>query len=173
MSYKWWILFALGLLCPLLLPLLPSVRSLASYTLLAQIVSILALVITTVAMARVIAYGFNIRNPLYFLAVIPFLLHPVFQPALFESLDTGLNYRWSHGADKLGLRGKTEAEVSHILGRPSRIVKVPENAQPLYTIFEYKHLPFYWIGSTGHIVFKKGRVVYVGPGQDYISRILQ
>lgn len=105
--------------------------------------------------------AFRRRKWLYLLAPALIVLHPILQAVYFEDLDTYLNYRWYGRAMALRIMGKAPSEVVALLGEPSSVYR-----EPTHTMWRYKPLPFYWIGSTGEVVFENDRVQYIEANDD-------
>jgi hypothetical protein len=105
--------------------------------------------------------GVRRRKWLGVLAPVVIALHPLLQPVFLEEADTYLNYRWRDRVGSLGLVGKPPAEVRALLGGPDAIVR-----EATYTIWEYKPLPWYWLGSKGQLFFVAGRVRSVDANDD-------
>jgi hypothetical protein len=111
------------------------------------------------------------RKWTYLLAPLAILLHPLVQPVFFERADTYFNVRWRDEVLAAKIVGKQSADVLALLGRPRSEVSEPAlvslgEVRPAYTIWRYKPLPFYWMGSSGEVVFVDGRVRNVEANDD-------
>jgi len=97
----------------------------------------------------------------YLLFPVLVVLHPLLQPVFLEQLDTHLNYRWYGRVLALDIIGKGEDEVEALIGAPSW--RTTGNG---YTIWKYKPLPIYWLGSAGEVVFVEGLVRNIEANDD-------
>ncbi|MET0551660.1 MAG: hypothetical protein ABW221_01390 [Vicinamibacteria bacterium] len=115
-----------------------------------------------VAAGRLAVAGFRRGRLAAYAGIALVFAHPLLQPVFFERLDTMLNYRWWEDAKARGVMGKTAEETRQILGDPAS----SEGDGSTRALWRYKPLPFYWLGSTGEVVFERGRAVYLEPNDD-------
>lgn len=127
---------------------------------------LLGLAVSVTAALVLVREGIRQRNlwQLFWLVVI--LLHPLQQPVFLEKLNARLNYLWYDHVSKLGVIGKREQEVATLLGAPSHKHSTSYPSGERYTIWKYKLIPIYWLGSTCEVVFVAGRACNVEPNAD-------
>ena len=120
-----------------------------------------ACAVAAMAALWLLAVGLRSRRVHYFLPAIVVFLNPLLQPVFLERFDTYMNYRWWHRASAASLVGKSEEEVRRVLGAPSVVSSFEDGIE-----WDYKPLPFYWVGSKGQVFFWNARVSSLEPNDD-------
>ena len=126
---------------------------------------LLPIVSIVVVISRVKKVGLSSwRNlgPLSFL-IFTLLVNPVAQVFIFERLDTERNNSYAETARRVGIIGKTPAQIISLFGKPEGISSYGPFEQDGkwmkgYTCWEYKPLPGYWLGSHFQVFFTDGIV---------------
>jgi hypothetical protein len=89
------------------------------------------------------------------------VLHPLFQPVVFERLDASLAERWRARTEGGAVAGKKPSDVEKALGRPSR-----RRSDGPRVEWDYSFLPFYWLGRRGRVVFVGDRAQSIRVADD-------
>ena len=127
----------------------------------ANVLLVASCTVAAVAALWLLGLGFRSRRMHYLLPAIVVLLNPLLQPVFLERFDTYMNHRWWRRATAASLVGKSEEEVRRALGAPSVVSSFEDGIE-----WDYKPLPFYWLGSKGQVFFRNARVSSLEPNDD-------